>query len=180
MSSAQEQQPDDMARMAELWTQAHPIVAAFIRSVVHDFHDSADVLQQTAQTVATRFGDYEPERPFPSWALGIARFKVLEYRRRKGRELPLFGSDTLDKIVAAHEAEAPLDLERREALEHCRERLTERARHLLEFRYARDLKPREIAEHLTLSANAVRVMLHRVRAALERCIEQRLAGEPSS
>jgi RNA polymerase sigma-70 factor (ECF subfamily) len=64
----------------------------------------------------------------------------------------------------------------REALNKCTRQLRGRARQLVELHYVRELRPTRIAQQLGMSANAVFVALHRVRTALRKCVEARLAA----
>ena len=68
---------DERTRQAtRLWTLAQPAVSAFITSVVRDFKDRDDVLQDVAVAVIESFDRYDPQRPFTAWAIGVARNQV--------------------------------------------------------------------------------------------------------
>jgi RNA polymerase sigma factor (sigma-70 family) len=76
---------DKKAReVARLWTLAQPVVSSYVASLVRDFRDRDDVLQDVAVAVLDSFGNYDPARPFAAWAIGLARNQVLLYLRRKG------------------------------------------------------------------------------------------------
>ena len=70
--------------VARLWVLAQPTVSAFIASLVRDFRDRDDVLQDVAVAVIDSFRSYDPSRPFVAWAIGIARNEVRHHLRRKG------------------------------------------------------------------------------------------------
>jgi RNA polymerase sigma-70 factor (ECF subfamily) len=61
----------------------------------------------------------------------------------------------------------------REALSKCLEQLKGRSKRVIELRYRRGMKSSRIADEMTLSAGAVRMLLCRVRQGLRRCIERR-------
>lgn len=168
----------ERADLAALWTQAQPHVAAFVSSLVIDFHAAEDLVQQVAVAAAENFEEYDPTRGFVPWVIGIARFKVYNYFRSHRRDRHVFDSDTVAMF-----AEACVDLQpeldvRRSALDHCLKKLQGRSAQIVELRYIREMKPARIAQKLGISANAASVTLHRVRAALEECINQRLAEQP--
>jgi DNA-directed RNA polymerase specialized sigma24 family protein len=48
---------------------------------------------------------------------------------------------------------------------------------VIELRYRRGMKSQAIADEMTLSSGAVRMLLCRVRETLRRCIERRLAAQ---
>lgn len=167
-NSREQQQRQDLAL---LWTRAQPHVSAFVSSMVLDFHAAEDLIQQVACAVAEQFDAYDPDRPFVPWAIGIARFKVFNYYRSKKRDKHVFDSESLDGIARAYaELEPELD-PRRKALGVCVKKVSGRASQVLEMRYMREMKPARIAQKLEMTPNAVSVMLHRIRAALSKCIE---------
>jgi len=174
--------PTDLAasrvELSVLWTKAHPIVFAFIRSTVRDFHRSEDVMQEVAATVAEKFDQYDRERPFPPWVIGIARNKVLAYLRKHTNDRHVFDDETVGKIADVYvEAEAEGEFsEMRSALEACMEQVKGRARKILELRYVRNQTPAAISKGTGMTANAVSVMLHRIRQALRECVRSQLGS----
>ncbi len=166
-----------MQQLAVRWTQAQPTIASFITSLIPDFHDSEDVLQRVAAAVVDKYDEYDPSRPFVAWALGIARIEVLRFRSEGRRDRHVFDDEALDQIAIAYEKVIPDLEEMKKALSQCSRQLRGRARQLLELHYVRGLTPTRIAQQLGLTANAVFVALHRVRVALRKCIESRLAAE---
>ena len=166
----------DQGQLAVLWTAAYPVVSAYIRAVVRDFHDGEDVLQDVARTTTERFEEYDPSRPFVPWTLGIAKFKLLQYRdKQSGRRL-IADSEVLERLSQACDDSQTQMSEIRQALVNCIRALTPRAKRLLELRYVRDLKPQKIADQVGATSNAVSVALHRVREALRQCVERSMVG----
>jgi len=68
--------------------------------------------------------------------------------------------------------ESSADADRVELLRRCREQLPEESRKLVAFRYEDECRLDAIAERLARSASWVSTTLHRIRAALRKCIEQ--------
>jgi RNA polymerase sigma-70 factor (ECF subfamily) len=169
-----QQSSEDLAR---LWTEAQPIVSAFILSVIPDFHQAEDVLQQVAVVLVREFHQFDASRPFLPWALGIARNRILRSRRDMARYSKHFLSDAvLDQIQNAfYEGEDSL-VAIRKSLRLCLSKQPQKALELLRWRYAHDLKPSETAVRMGITSGAVRAMLHRTRAALRRCIRRNSEG----
>ena len=155
-----------------LWTQSQPMVMAFIRSMVTNLDDAEDVLQQTAYDIATHFDDYDPERPFVAWAVGIAKYKVLAYRRDSSRSREVFNNDALEQIATAYADQSDHLSENARALDHCLDKLSAKARTLIELRYTRELKPASIAEQIGTSPSTVSNALSRTRELLRTCIQR--------
>jgi RNA polymerase sigma-70 factor (ECF subfamily) len=172
MDAEPPQKRNDVRRMAELWPASQPVITAFILGHVRDFHDAEDLLQETAVTVADKFEEYDPARPFVPWVLGIARLKILAYYRKSQRFSTLVADDVLARTAKAFSERTDMLESLRRALDHCLKKLPERARRLLELRHVREMKPRDIARYLGHSPAATRAALYRVRLALARCIDQ--------
>ncbi len=64
-----------------------------------------------------------------------------------------------------------------DALDACLQQLTERTRRVLGLRYREQLSSKEIATRLTLKPAHVDTITHRAKAALKRCIGERLKHE---
>ena len=161
--------------LARQWVAVQPSVSAYIWSCIPDFHAAEDLLQDVAEDVASSFGRYDPDRPFIGWVLGIARFKVTDYYRKHSRDRHVFQGESLERLVAAFETVFPEVDPKREALEHCIDKLQAKSRRALEMRYEQDMKPAQIAEAIGSTPGSVRVTLTRIRTALSKCIETRLS-----
>lgn len=164
-------------QLPALWAAAQPAVDNFIYSQILDFHQAQDILQHVAVIAFAKFGEYDASRPFIAWVIGIARNEVLKSRRQHARERHVFDSQLVEQIADAH-----VDLRdefdpMREALRDCVRKVDDRGRQLLQLRYDQQLKPAQIGKRLDISTTSVLVSLHRVRAAIKRCIERRLAGD---
>jgi RNA polymerase sigma-70 factor (ECF subfamily) len=156
------------------WTQAQPMVASYLHSVVRDFHRAEDLLQEVAVVLLKKADDYDSSRPFLPWALGVARFEVLAQRRTAARSNLAFRSTLLEQVADAHAELAPELEQRAAALRGCLEGVQGRSRRALELRYVDGLAPREIGRRTGKKSGAVRVLLSRVRASLRQCVDRRL------
>lgn len=150
-----------------------PTVSAFVTSLVRDFQDRDDVLQETAVAVMQSFARYDPSQPFVGWAIGIARNQVRLHFRRKSRDRIAFDSEAVDALARAFAAPAPHD-PKLDRLGECVEALDPRSRELCRLRYEHDLKPAGIGDRLGMAANAVAKALQRVRDRLRDCIERKV------
>jgi RNA polymerase sigma-70 factor, ECF subfamily len=165
-------------QLAALWEQARPAVFAYLTSTVYDFHRAEDLLQEVAVAIAAKFHAYDPERSFLAWAIGIARNRTLLYFRVQARDRQHFSEATMKSLsTAAEQLSHDISSYRRDALRHCLERISGRRRRVLDLRYTGDQSIAAVASQLGMTANAVKITLHRVRAALEQCVERRLAQE---
>ena len=165
---------DDSTRRAmRLWSLAQPAVSAFITTVVRDFADRDDVLQEVAVAVLESFASYDDSRPFTPWAIGVARNQAGLFLRRRRRDRHTFDSDAVAAVAAAFAGITADDVRPLDHLRDCLRGLDEKSRRLCELRYRDDLKPAAIAASLAMSANAVSKALQRIRDQLRSCVENK-------
>jgi RNA polymerase sigma-70 factor, ECF subfamily len=167
----------DQNSFIQHWTSAQPAVAGYIRAVVRDSATAKDLLQETAMVLFRKFAQYDGERPFLGWALGVAKFQVLGHRRDEARSFLTFEPDLLDRFTLEWAAFEPEVDERAGALEECLDQLKGRAREVVRMRYFEDLTAEEIAKRAGTNGSAVRVMLQRIREQLRACISDRMRAE---
>lgn len=167
-------QPQQAEQFAALWTAAQSTIASFIRTLIPDYQQADEVLQRVAVTLVRKFDQYDQTRPFAAWAVGVAKYEVLYFRRERATDRHLFGDDIVEKIASRYEQLADDSDPVREALRQCLEQLKGRSKKVIDLRYRRGMKSLAIADEMTLSAGAVRMLLCRVRESLRRCIEHRV------
>ena len=93
----------DSEQLAMLWTKAQPFVAAYINSLLPDFHRAEDVLQQVAVVLVRKFDQSDSSQSFLSWALGIARRELLKQQRQRARDRHVFSDDLTAKLGQTYE-----------------------------------------------------------------------------
>ena len=142
--------------------------------MVPDFQEAEDLLQEVAVILLRKFPEYDPQRPFVGWAIGIAKREVLMARRNHARNRLFYQADLLERLGDACEDLAPELEDRSRALRECLRTLQGRAGELLRLRYEESLKPNSIAAKVGMAVVAVRVTLSRARASLRDCIERKL------
>ena len=158
-----------------LWTLAQPVVSAFVTSVVRDFKDRDDVLQEIAVAAIESFDAYDPDRPFVPWVMGVARNQIGLYLRQRRRDRLVFDEVTVSCLAAAFSEVSSRECHQMDALSECLQLLERRARDLCQLRYHDDLKPARIAEKLGMAPNAVAKALQRIREQLRECINRKTA-----
>ncbi len=166
-------------QVTRLWTLAQPRVSAFVTSVVRDFRDRDDLMQEIAVAIFESFDSYDPNRPFPQWALGVARnqFKTYLRKRKRDRERLVFDNETVACVESAFASASSGELQQMEFLQECVQELDGRGRQLCEMRYQDELKPATISEAIGLPGTAVRKALQRIREQLRKCVERKAATE---
>lgn len=164
-------------KVTRLWTLAQPKVSAFVTSVVRDFKDRDDLVQDIAVAVFESFDKYDPERPFVQWAMGVARNQFKNYLRKRQKHLAVFDPETIEVLETAF-ADLPAEEVRElDFLQDCLKKLDDKGRQLCELRYQEDMKPAAISEAIKMSGTAVRKSLQRIREQLRACVERKVTAE---
>ena len=154
-----------------LLVATQPRLYGFICSLIGDRSASDDVLQEVSSVLWRKFEDYEEGTNFNAWALKIARYSVLEWRRKQSRTpLPL-DEETLVTLADQSADMAESVGEMREALHLCLAKLPDRQRDLLRARYFEEEPVQSIAKRWQRTRMAIYKMLRKTHSALLGCIE---------
>lgn len=157
-------------------------------------HRAEELVQETfvaALEAASRFQGHASPR---TWLTSILRHKIIDAIRRKVREEPprLEASESLDQYFErkAHwkpgaepqpwqtsPETLPSQKEFFGVLRNCLTTIPETQRQVFVLREIDELDPEEICNTMSLSATNVRVLLHRARLALRKCLEANWFGK---
>jgi RNA polymerase sigma-70 factor (ECF subfamily) len=99
------QQPDKSEQLTVQWAQSQPLIAAFISSLVPDFHDANDILQNVAVVTVRKYEQFDPNRSFVAWAIGIAKNEILKYQSKQGNR-GLLDIDAVDTVTQVYTKES--------------------------------------------------------------------------
>jgi len=147
----------------------------YIFSRVPNAADAEDLLQETLLVAARQFGEFRAGSDFFAWTRRIAFLKIKNFQRKHARSRVVFSEPLLESLEATSESlQSEFDAQH-EALAHCLGRLPPRERRMIEARYAEDGGVELAARVSRRSREATYKALQRVRAALLRCVERRLA-----
>lgn len=177
MSNSHQLQKQRLQLIAHEWVEAQPIVAAYISSLVRDVHDREDLIQQTAYYLLEHADDYAGDGSLVRWAIGVARYRVLEYRQKRASDRRFLSTENIDLLTesfAQISEDHQKQRDQRLALEQCIDALPGRHRKVLQLRYISSCAVHQIASQLGVTANVISVLLHRVRTALAQCIARKI------
>lgn len=160
--------PADYARRL---LASQPRLRAYVRSMVFNAGDVDDLLQDVATIGWERFANYDRDRPFDSWLLGVARNRVLQYFEAQKKRPNALSAETLNQLesVAFNASEKANELQ--DALESCLGKLGGDDYHLVSQRYLPGATNRSIAKQLEVSESKISRSLNRIYATLLLCIK---------
>lgn len=158
-----------------LLTETQSPLRLYVRSLLPGDPAVADVTQQANATIWRKRADFELGTNFKAWAFAIARFEVLNYRKKQAHDARLVFSEELEETFADEIAQRGSDDEQHQAaLQVCLQKLRQTDRDLLMHRYASEGTLKEFAERSGRSVNGLKVTLHRLRNRLLECIQHQL------
>ncbi len=158
----------------QLLTDSQPALYASIRALVPDREAAREVLQETNLTLWHKAKDYEAGTSFLSWATSIARYHVLNYRRKQKREKLIFSEELVQELSAAqsdfmNDVDSYVTL-----LRGCLEKLPAEQLELITLRYSGDSSVQQIADSKGRTVGAISQLLYRIREVLLNCIKSQL------
>ena len=150
----------------------------YIHSLLGNWDDAKEVMQQVSMILWRKFETLEDASGFRPWAFQVARFEVMNFRRKRSRSPLEFNDELLLKIADEGEAESDRREAEREALQACLLDLKGEQRELVQRCYGEDRSMiQDIAEELGKTRNALYKLLHRTRGQLLNCVSGKLAKE---
>jgi len=152
-------------------------IFSYILRLVPNFADAEEIMQETSGIMWRKFGQFESGTDFVAWAIQIAQYRILDYRRKQYRERRIYDSEIFEQMTALAKASATDDDRRIEALKRCLAKLRERQRRLIRLRYYEGTRPKDIADREGMSVHAVYKSLSRACGQLLSCVRRTLASE---
>lgn len=166
---------DSRRQFIRLLTAHERLVYGYILGLVPNWADADEILQETNIRLWEEFDKFELGTNFAAWALRVAHFQVLTWRKRVGRSKLVFDQKVIDALAEEEYWMDDVFEARQQALGECVSKLSDRSRDLLRHCYAEGSKIKDVAARLNRSPAAVYKALERIRIDLHACIERRLA-----
>jgi len=129
----------------------------FRRRLTNDAAEAADLVQETLIAIHTRRGTYDHTQSFTAWAYAIARHKLVDHFRRRGRAatVPIADGGMFSAADETGSAEARHDVEKALAS------LPPATQSLIRDIKLRELSHAEAARARGMSETAAKVAVHR-------------------
>ena len=167
----------DPALIRKLFMSQQFRLMDYICGLLRDVHAAEDLFQEVSLVVLAMQRIPVDETSFAPWIRGVAKNHALHHWRSQRRRRVVAD----DRLIALAEQafdesddDTDEDFARRRALAGCMEGLGETGRQVLEARYVRDAGAEEIGATLGKTAEAVRMLLMRLRGKLKDCIDEQV------
>jgi len=165
--------PHQTAPFSEVYTENYAAVHGYLRARILRSHDTEDLCQEVFLRTFRLLKRYNGSTPIKYWVLGIARNVLREFVRKVRRRKEVAWAELCLDLEETIETENPYE-DILPLLPVCTLQLTEAARDALNLRYMVGLKLQDIAEKMGRSLGAVKVLMHRARQILRRCIQKNI------
>jgi len=161
----------------ELFAQHQRSLYGFIYTLVPNRADAEDVLSETSLELWRKFSEFELGSDFRAWACQIARYKTLNFLKRRRRSRVLFDDDLVAKLAEVRTARAAVYAAAQDALADCIGKLSESDQNLIRLCYGEKRSIKEAARALGRPVESVYTSLSRIRRILLDCIRETLVRE---
>ena len=173
-------QEENIQEFVKLFTTHQAKINSYILTLVPNYSDSADIMQETAMMIWSKFPEFEVGSNFLSWGLSIAHYRVLEFRRKKKKINEIgISEDVLEKIRLVTQDKKDSSNEQIVSLKKCFTLLDKNDQQIILLRYHENLKLREVAEKMDKSLQSIYRRISRVQESLFKCVKK-YSGEPGS
>lgn len=169
-------QRDQADAFVELLTRHQSRLYAFVYTVVADREVADEVFQETNLVLWRQAEQFDLSRDFMPWALAIARNQIRAAFQSRKRSRLVFDLDVAEAIANRLMTRRETVGNRQAALADCLHTLPDDQHALIRQRYEDELTVNELARQQKVTANAMAVVLHRIRQQLSRCVQARLGG----
>ncbi|CAG1000549.1 ECF RNA polymerase sigma factor SigM [Planctomycetaceae bacterium] len=149
----------------------------YLRYLGCDRAQADDITQETFLQVLRHGFDQRGERETAAYLRTVARNCFLMNVRKTRHVQSVEDLDLADNAWEQGQGDAEAGEARLRALRQCLESIHGKARQALEMQYMQQRSGEDIAAAMSMSHENVRVILHRAKQALKKCIEGKL-GQP--
>ncbi|RKY11755.1 MAG: hypothetical protein DRP65_03345 [Planctomycetota bacterium] len=147
-------------------------IYSYIMAVIGNRDDADDIMQETTSMMWQKFGTFEPGTDIVAWGISIARFRILEFRRKQRKDAKIRFSE---KTFIALEQESKKRLEDIDdyvsLLKNCVEKLSSRDKNLVDLRYEQGLSVKDISRRMNRTVQNVYYHISRIHNLLLICIK---------
>lgn len=165
----------EKAPFVKLLTANHARIYAYIINLVPNDSDADDIMQETASLMWENFSKFEPGTNFVSWAVTIAKFQIMNYRKRYKQSRTMLSDKAYDLLISETERIQEESQDRLQALRDCLKKLSEKDRQFIRMRYYEGASARIVAQKVGTSIDAVYRYGARLNHLLLSCVRRSIA-----
>ncbi|MFC1760685.1 sigma-70 family RNA polymerase sigma factor [Planctomycetota bacterium] len=151
-------------------------IYSFILTLVPNWSDADDIMQETAEVMWRKFQDAEHINNFAAWGKTIARNKIMNFYAKKKRERILFNDAILEDIIQREEKTSYQGETRKRALQGCLAKLGSNDRRLIQVLYEDGITIKKLAEEVKRPVQGLYKAMARIHHRLQQCVRRSLSS----
>jgi RNA polymerase sigma-70 factor (ECF subfamily) len=172
-----EKNDNKTARFLKLYGQCNRQISSYIFSLIQNFEDANDILQQTTTIMWQKFDQFEIGTDFVSWGIKIAHYQILYYRRKKSNQKVFFSDNLFNQIELVASKNYKRSDDRLKYLRECLKKVTPNDLLLLRERFELNQPVKTLASHTGKSIQYIYRRLALIQNRLYRCIKRNISLE---
>jgi RNA polymerase sigma-70 factor, ECF subfamily len=173
------EEQDRETRFSELFRDHYRQLFGYVYTLVRNYTEAEDVVQQTSLILWEKFGEYREGTSFVNWSCRIARFTAMNYLKQQRRYRAHFSEVVQLKLAAAMASIAADEVDQRAAaLEDCVKKLPEHQRELLRICFGGTKTVAEIAGEIGRTTHSIYSSLRNIRHKLLDCVDGSITEVP--
>ena len=165
---------DPGVNFARLLVQHDRALFRYIMAFIPRHGDAEEVLQRVAVVLWQKFTEYDATRDFLPWALRVAYFEILNFRKEAARSRLIFKEEVLEAIAETQQTFSLVLDAQQEALQECLEKLSSDSEMLLRRHYCDAEAVASLAAEKGKTPKSLYRRLDRIRDLVAECVERRL------
>ncbi|MCP4451227.1 MAG: sigma-70 family RNA polymerase sigma factor [Planctomycetes bacterium] len=150
-------------------------IYAFILTLVPNWSDADDLMQETTEVMWRKFQDEGQINHFCAWGKGIARNKIMNFYAKKKRERVLFDDSLLDDVIEREEKTSLHEELRVQTLKKCLQKLRPNDRYLIQVLYGHEITIKKLAEEVKRPVQGLYKAMARIHHSLLQCVRRSLS-----
>jgi len=159
----------DKGAMKKLYELVAPGLTYFLKSRMRNAGEAADVVQEVFLEVWRNAYRFEGRSSAKTWIYAIARFRMIDHLRKRGRELPL--EDDYDAPDLTPNAEAVFEAAGdSHQIRMCLEKLPEVQARAVKLAFYEELDYAEISSLEGVPAGTIKSRIFHAKKMLKRCL----------
>ena len=152
-------------------------ILGYILTMVPNWNDAEDLLHDTMAVILKKKDQFNSGKNFMAWACGIARYEILNFRRKHKDEKLLFDEQVLasiDEYLTDKESKIDRIMQ---IIKYCVEKLGPTDRNLIQMHYSEELSIKDVSLRMGRSLRGLYRSFARIHGVLLLCVESEVNNE---
>lgn len=158
------------------YVQNQKRIHGYILSVTSNWSDAEDILQDSTTLMWQKFDQFEEGTNFASWGIQIAKYKILEHRRKHKKQIDI-SEEVFEELLEQAEQSQDKYGSTQNALERCLKKLSVNDYKLVQMRYMQNNSIKDMALKLERPVHGLYKVMARIHSSLLLCVRGQIKTE---